>query len=140
MSNDLISFELKPSWTARCLSILIAISLLLALQYSQIQLGYKLFLLCSMFGFIIFHGQTYFQRRIDKCDLLLHLDTAIIWQNQQSKLVNLIAIKSIGNYLIILQFAEKNKTQRLLIFSDSIPKITYKELMRQIKWQKLKQN
>ena len=140
MSNDLISFELKPSWTARCLSILIAISLLLALQYSQIQLGYKLFLLCSMFGFIIFHGQTYFQRRIDKCDLLLHLDTAIIWQNQQSKLVNLIAIKSIGNYLIILQFAEKNKTQRLLIFSDSIPQITYKELMRQIKWQKLKQN
>lgn len=140
MSNDLISFELKPSWTARCLSILIAISLLLALQYSQIQLGYKLFLLCSMFGFIIFHGQTYFQRRIDKCDLLLHLDTAIIWQNQQSKLVNIIAIKSIGNYSIILQFAEKNKTQCLLIFSDSISHITYKELMRQIKWQKLKQN
>lgn len=140
MFNDLISFELKPSWTARCLSILIAISLLLALQYSQIQLGYKLFLLCSMFGFIIFHGQTYFQRRIDKCDLLLHLDTAIIWQNQQSKLVNIVAIKSIGNYLIILQFAEKNKTQRLLIFSDSISHITYKELMRQIKWQKLKQN
>lgn len=140
MSNDLISFELKPSWTARCLSILIAISLLLALQYSQIQLGYKLFLLCSMFGFIIFHGQTYFQRKINKCDLLLHLNTAIIWQNQQNKLVNLIAIKSIGNYLIILQFAEKNKTERLLIFSDSIPQITYKELMRQIKWQKLKQN
>ena len=93
-----------------------------------------------MFGFIIFHGQTYFQRKINKCDLLLHLNTAIIWQNQQNKLVNLIAIKSIGNYLIILQFAEKNKTERLLIFSDSIPQITYKELMRQIKWQKLKQN
>lgn len=140
MANDLISFELKPSFIARCLSAIMLISVTLALQYSHIKLGYKLFLLCSMFGFVIFHGRTYFQPRINKCDLLLHLNNAIIWQNQHSKLVNILKMKSIGNYLIIFQFTENNKQQSLLIFSDSIPQNSYKELMRQIKWQQLKQN
>lgn len=140
MSNDLISFELKSSWMARGLVIIMLTSLMLGLHYSQIQLSYKLFLLCNMFGFIIFHTQTYFQHKINKCDLLLHLNTAIFWQNRQSKLVSITAMKSIGNYLIILQFAEKNTSRRLIIFPDSIPKITYKELMRQIRWQQLKQN
>lgn len=140
MSNDLISFELKPSWTARISIIILLICLILSLKHSQIQLSYKLFLLCSLFGFIIFHSQAYFQHKIDKCDLLLHLNTAILWQNQQSRLVNLSTMKSIGNLLIILQFTENSKQQRLLIFPDSIPKITYKELMRQIRWQQLKQN
>lgn len=140
MSNDLISFEFKLSWIARSLVLIMAISLMLALKFSHTQLSYKLFLLCSLFGFIILHSRAYFQHKITKCDLLLHLNTAILWQNQQSKLVNLIAIKSISNYLIIFQFADNNKPQRLLIFSDSIPKITYKELMRQIRWQQLKQN
>ncbi|HCY38664.1 MAG TPA: hypothetical protein DHV02_02255 [Neisseriales bacterium] len=140
MSNDLISFELKPSRSASSLVLALLSALICLLSYSNIQLGYKLFLLCSLFGFVLWHAQTSFKARITKCDLLVHLNNAILWQNKASKLVNTSSMRAIGNYLIILRYFDKNKSQNLLIFYDSIKLTTYKELMRHIRWKQLKHN
>lgn len=140
MSNDLISFELKPSRSASSLVLALLSALICLLSYSNIQLGYKLFLLCSLFGFVLWHAQTYFKARVTKCDLLVHLNNAILWQNMASKLVNTSSMRAIGNYLIILHYFDKNKSQNLLIFYDSIKLTTYKELMRHIRWKQLKHN
>ena len=140
MSNDLISFELKPSRSASSLVLALLSALICLLSYSNIQLGYKLFLLCSLFGFVLWHAETSFKARITKCDLLVHLNNAILWQNKASKLVNTSSMRAIGNYLIILRYFDKNKSQNLLIFYDSIKLTTYKELMRHIRWKQLKHN
>ena len=140
MSNDLISFELKSSRSASSLGLGLLTALVCLISYSHIQLSYKLLLLCSIFGFVLFHGQIYFKARITKCDLLVHLNNAILWQNTASKLVNTISMRAIGNYLIILRYVDKNKSQNLLIFYDSIKLTTFKELMRYIRWKQLKHN
>jgi Membrane-bound toxin component of toxin-antitoxin system len=140
MSTDLISFELKPSRSASGLIFGLLITLMLLLNFSHIQLSYKLFLLCSLIGYALLHGQIYFKARITKCDLLLHLNNAILWQGTQSKLVNTRSIQAIGNYLIIIRYLDNNKPQNLLIFYDSITLTTYKELMRHIRWKQLKHN
>ena len=125
MSNDLISFELKPSRSASSLVLALLSALICLLSYSNIQLGYKLFLLCSLFGFVLWHAQTSFKARITKCDLLVHLNNAILWQNTASKLVNTGSMRAIGNYLIIIRYSDKDKPQNLLIFYDSIKLTTY---------------
>ena len=140
MSNDLISFELKPSRSASSLVLALLSALICLLSYSHIQLSYKLFLLCSLFGFVLWHAQTSFKARITKCDLLVHLNNAILWQNTASKLVNTGSMRAIGNYLIIIRYSDKDKPQNLLIFYDSIKLTTYKELMRHIRWKQLKHN
>lgn len=132
MREELVNFRIKPSRFVIFSAALFIFVLIATLFYARIDPGIKLVILIIITLIIIIN---YWKTdRFEEVDFLTELDEMIIRKGTQSQLVKVKNLQNFGYLLLKFTLRTKNKTIPLLIFYDSLDKITYKKLMRLAKW------
>ena len=129
-----IEIKLKPSKFAWVISLSFCLGLVYLLAQSGILSWYKFIVLISLTTTAGLCSYYHWWLDTAKIDLLLHYNTAVIWQQGRPYRTKITRLRSIGSLVIVLGLISPQRSWRIIIFYDSIVPDQFKQLMRYIRW------
>lgn len=140
MRSDLISLKIQASRNLMLGLVLSGAALLLIVWLANIFLIYKFIILTATIVLVVMVSYHLIWPGITQCDLLLLINSAVIWENGSSILAEIKSIQNIGAWLIQikLQTSPKNQIKQLILSSDSIDLPQFKSLLRYARWKTTK--
>ncbi|MBX9598874.1 MAG: hypothetical protein K2X04_09915 [Burkholderiales bacterium] len=103
---------------------------------ANISLWYRLLIIASVIIWATYNVFVYFHEQITQCDLLTDINSAISWQQQTTSLMEIQQISQIAAYAVVITMKVNQEIKRLVVYYDAVSALSFKQLMRHIRWRK----